>query len=47
MNDVPFVVLRVISDKPSETEIVDYKAFEAEAAARCAAAVERMVEGKA
>ena len=29
LNDVPFVVLRVISDKPSETEIVDYKSFEA------------------
>ena len=45
LNDVPFVVIRAISDKPSETEVVDYKAFEAEAAARCAAIVEHMVEG--
>ena len=43
LNDVPFVVIRAISDKPSETAIVDYKAFEAKAAKLCAAIVENMV----
>ena len=44
LNDVPFVVIRAISDKPSETEIVDYKTFEPYAAELCAAIVEHMVE---
>lgn len=44
LNSVPFVVIRVISDKPDETEIVDYKEFEPEAAANCAKIVEYMVE---
>ena len=44
LNDVPFVVIRAISDKPSETEIVDYKVFEPQAAKLCAAIVEYMVE---
>ena len=44
LNHVPFVVIRAISDKPSETEPVDYTVFEAQAAARCAAIVRYMVE---
>lgn len=36
LNDTPFVIIRAISDKPGETEIVDYKEFEAEAAENCA-----------
>lgn len=43
LNDTPFVVIRAISDKPDETEIVDYKVFEAQAAARCAEIVRYMV----
>jgi len=44
LNNTPFVVIRAISDKPDETEIVDYKSFEAKAAARCAKIVQYMVE---
>lgn len=44
LNKTPFVVIRAISDKPDETEIVEYKTFEAEAAARCAKIVQYMVE---
>ncbi len=44
LNNIPFVVIRAISDKPDETEIVDYKTFEAQAAARCAKIVRYMVE---
>ena len=44
LNHTPFVVIRAISDNPDKTEIVDYKAFEAQAAARCAKIVQTMVE---
>ena len=44
LNNTPYVVIRAISDKPDETEIVEYQTFEAEAAARCAAIVQYMVE---
>ena len=44
LNNTPFVVIRAISDKPDETEIVDYQTFEAKAAARCAKIVRYMVE---
>ena len=44
LNGTPFVVIRAISDKPDDTEIVDYKVFEAQAAARCAKIVRYMVE---
>jgi len=44
LNDTPYVVIRAISDKPDETEIVEYQAFEAEAAAHCADIVQYMVE---
>lgn len=46
LNSTPFVVIRAISDKPDETEIVDYKAFEAKAAARCAKTVQYMIENQ-
>ena len=42
--NTPFVIIRAISDKPDETEIVDYQVFEPQAAARCAAIVQYMVE---
>lgn len=44
LNSTPYVVIRAISDKPDETEFVDYKVFEAQAAARCAKIVQYMVE---
>ena len=44
LNNTPFVVIRDISDKPDETEIVEYKEFEATAAANCAKIVQYMVE---
>lgn len=44
LNSTPFVVIRTISDKPDETKIVDYQAFEAEAAQRCAQIVQYMVK---
>lgn len=43
LNDKPFVIIRAISDKPDETEIVEYKVFEAKAAERCAKIVKSMV----
>lgn len=45
LNKTPFVIIRAISDKPDETEIVEYKDFEAEAADNCAKIVKKMVEG--
>ena len=45
LNKTPFIIIRTISDKPDETEIVEYKDFEAEAAAKCAKIVKNMVEG--
>lgn len=44
LNNTPYVVIRAISDKPDETEIVEYKTFEAEAARNCAKTVQYMVE---
>ena len=44
-NHTPFVVVRAISDKPDETEFVEYKVFEAKAAVVCAKVVQAMVEG--
>ena len=45
LNETPFVVIRAISDKPDETEYVDYTVFEAEAAKNCANIVQYMLEG--
>lgn len=44
LNSTPFVVIRAISDKPNETELVDYKEFETKAAERCAKIVQYMIE---
>ena len=44
LNNVPFVVIRAISDKPNETTTEDYRDFEAKAARLCAALVEYMME---
>jgi adenosylhomocysteine nucleosidase len=44
LNHTPFVVVRAISDKPDETEFVEYKVFEAKAAVVCAKVVQAMVE---
>ena len=44
LNNTPYVVIRAISDKPDETEIVEYQEFEAKAAANCAKIVQYMVE---
>ncbi len=44
LNKTPFVVIRAISDKPDETEVVEYKEFEAEAAANSAKIVTYMIE---
>lgn len=44
LSSTPFVVIRAISDKPDETEFVDYKVFEAKAAEHCAKIVQYMVE---
>lgn len=44
LNKVPFVVIRAISDSPTETEIIDYKTFEPMAAKMCAEIVEHMMK---
>lgn len=44
LNSTPYVVIRAISDKPDETQIVEYQEFEAAAAAHCAKIVQYMVE---
>jgi adenosylhomocysteine nucleosidase len=44
LHQTPFVVIRAISDKPDETQFVEYKVFEAQAAAKCAKLVRYMVE---
>ena len=45
LNNVPFVIIRAISDKPDETKFEDYRVFEPKAAKLCASIVERMIEG--
>ena len=44
LNNTPYVIIRAISDKPDETEFVDYKEFEAKAAEHCAKIVQYMIE---
>ncbi|MBE6818886.1 MAG: 5'-methylthioadenosine/adenosylhomocysteine nucleosidase [Ruminococcaceae bacterium] len=44
LNNTPYVVIRAISDKPDETQVVEYLEFEAAAAAHCAKIVQYMVE---
>lgn len=44
LNNTPYVVIRAISDKSDESEIVEFQEFEAKAAANCAKIVQYMVE---
>ena len=44
LNNIPFVIIRAISDKPDETEYVDYTVFEKQAAEHCAKIVMNMIE---
>lgn len=46
-NDVPFVIVRAISDKADGSSHVDYPTFERDAARHCARIVERVVGGLA
>lgn len=43
LNDIPFVVIRAISDKADGSAVRDYSEFEEEAAKNCAAVTEYMV----
>ena len=43
LNDVPFAIVRAISDKADGTDYIDYPTFEAQAARQCAALVTRMI----
>lgn len=43
LNDVPYVIVRAISDKADGTAEVEYPVFEAQAAERCAKIVNHMV----
>ncbi len=45
LNNVPFVILRAISDKADGSDIVDYPEFEAKAARDCAALTESFIRG--
>ena len=44
LNQIPFVIVRAISDKADESVHVSYDVFEAKAAEHCAAIVEHMVK---
>ena len=44
LNDIPFVIIRAISDKADGSEMEDYTEFEKKAAARSAKVVQYMVE---
>ncbi|EPD77734.1 5'-methylthioadenosine/adenosylhomocysteine nucleosidase [Atopobium sp. oral taxon 199] len=44
LNNVPFVIVRLMSDKPGVSSELDYAAFEKTASRRCAKIVLRMVE---
>ncbi|MBO5317681.1 MAG: 5'-methylthioadenosine/adenosylhomocysteine nucleosidase [Oscillospiraceae bacterium] len=43
-NQVPFVIIRAISDKADNSAEMDYPSFEALAAARCAAVTEKLAQ---
>ena len=43
LNQIPFVVVRAISDKADDSAEMDYPTFEKKAAAHCAALVMDMV----
>lgn len=44
LNQIPFVIIRAISDKPDGTGVDDFNEFKAESAARCANIVKYMLE---
>ena len=44
LNEVPFVILRTVSDVPGETDVEEYKASEADFSLICAKTVEYMIE---
>ncbi len=44
VNEVPYVIIRAISDKADDSEEVNFAEFQAMAAERCASIVERMLE---
>ena len=43
LNDIPFVIIRAISDKADEETVVSYEEFEGKAAVHCAKIVEYMI----
>ena len=43
LNNIPFLIIRAISDKADGSDIVDYPVFEAKAAKDCAALVLEMI----
>jgi adenosylhomocysteine nucleosidase len=43
LNEIPFVIIRAISDKADGSDIVDYPVFEKKAAHDCAALVQDMM----
>lgn len=43
LNDIPFVIIRAISDKADEETVVSYDEFEGKAAVHCAKIVEYMI----
>jgi len=44
LNDIPYVIIRAISDKADGSDVVDYPVFEKKAAADCAALVEFLIK---
>ena len=44
LNEIPFVVIRAISDKADDSAEMDYPAFEREAASHCAKLTEKLVQ---
>ena len=45
LNEIPFVILRAISDKADGSDIVDYPVFEAKAAKDCASLTKAFIKG--
>ena len=43
LNNIPYVIIRAISDKADGSDVVDYPVFEKKAAADCAALVEFLI----
>lgn len=44
LSDIPFVIMRIISDLPGETKISDYQESEADFSLKCARIVEKMIK---